>query len=208
MFGTDESVPFRTQRPHKRDSAARVIDSRGACMGHPAMGDSYGAAQIGDAVKFYGQEGQGGPTVGFIKGDQGRATPISKNAQITAVKIDLPSGQIDPSIVGHEGTHGADLMDGSHKKMSRFQMEYRAYQTASYILQAQCVGYFACVGGASARFDNAGGMISAGQLWNSAWGDVDLAVLQIQRDGGIRGYLASDPAYSQLKPSVIGDPKR
>jgi hypothetical protein len=174
------------------------------------MGEDYAAAQLQDVINAYGEKGDGRSTIDFSNNVQGgkdaevNATAYDKNGKATHLDITFkPGAAADAGLVGHEGTHGADMRDGSYSKMTLFQREYRAYQTQAFWAQAH-YGDTAAYGRIFGAEPN--GLVRQATLWNPSWSKTDLVSAPLLRSLGIRTWIAN--GYPQAKPIEPADPKR
>lgn len=184
-------------------------DIEGAQIMLKLMGEDYAAAQLGDVLNAYGKPGDDRATIEFTnKVEAGRdagVTPLKESggkASKLLVRF-RPGTAADGGLVAHEGTHGADMRDGSYRNMTLFQREYRAYQSQAFFAQ----GHYGS-GYGYGKFFGIGpnGAVRQAVLWNPSWSKTDIISAPLQRDIGIRTWITN--AYPKAVPIEPADPKR
>ncbi len=138
------------------------------------------------ALKSYGTENvHNGVYVAFgeLSGDDaGLTTPQKQNTEylVTFDMAKIDSGNEFAEATGHEGTHVSDFSSALYTTgaggYNLFNMEYRGYQTTSWVAQGV---------GDSTR------MLNGFEIWNPSWAAADRGKM---RDFGITGFLGAKDA--------------
>jgi hypothetical protein len=150
--------------------------------------------RLNGVLNAYGEENSAnGVVVGFgaLSGTAaGHTTPSGEGEYQVTFDPSKMSGVDKLAIdAGHEGTHVADLDTiGSSPTttMTGFNLEYRGYQTSSYVAQGLGMGTLTYTGGA--------------ELWNPSWKAADIQTL---RDKGATNVVLGtykDADYQETKP--------
>jgi RHS repeat-associated protein len=164
--------------------------------------------ELTEALAAYGAEGtENGVTVatGASGNDAGTARPDFQSDDTGRVTANVlvtfnarNSAQDRVRAVAHEGRHARDAQNfaalnwadptirNSPLNFNHFQLEFRAYRTTAFVLQAQ--------GAENVRY---GGL----QFWSRGWSEADRATL---RTNNVAKFLQESPTYRSARPSNQG----